>query len=179
MTFDDYQQQALVTEAPIDDGVRARFRECVGLITDFLKEPGRYTDFVDPIKKYIFYGKPMGGYEQDVVAERQDYLVPRFLAEPTDETIRLVHGYLGILSEIPELAEAILKQDKVGIAEETFDVSWYQAVIMDSQDLLMDMGAGANIQKLRLRYPDKFSQYDAQNRDIEWERESLESNLSD
>jgi NTP pyrophosphatase (non-canonical NTP hydrolase) len=179
MTFDDYQQQALVTEAPIDDGVRQRFRECSGMIYSILKEPGYNLPWVDPVKKYVFYGKAMGRDDWYVVEDEAKYLVPSYLSQSADETIRLVHGFLGILSEIPELAEAILKQDKVNVAEETFDISWYQAVIMDSQDLLMDMGATANIQKLRLRYPDKFSQYDAQNRDIEWERESLESNLSD
>lgn len=161
MTFDDYQQQALKTEAPITDEVRTRFNECQGLLFDLMLEdiPISWADY---IKKYIFYGE----FDDDLVTEIKTSKIANPPLPDDDRTIRLVHGWLGMASEVPELVDAIYNQDFANIAEESGDFRWYSAVIDDACELPSNVVAAANIRKLATRYPEKFSEEKAINRNL-------------
>jgi NTP pyrophosphatase (non-canonical NTP hydrolase) len=94
--------------------------------------------------------------------------------------VRLLHASVGIFTESGEALEAILKQfetgelDKVNFGEEMGDVSWYQAIGFDASGVDLDENRAKNIAKLRKRYPEKFSAYDALHRDLAAERVILE-----
>jgi hypothetical protein len=114
------------------------------------------------------------------------------------QVIRLVHAAIGLQTEASELQEHLYdviyggkEIDPVNVVEEGGDVSWYLAIAITAiKDLLSDEKFRAehpeikdmdpfdylvlNIEKLRARYPDKFSMEQALNRDLTAERKALE-----
>lgn len=57
----------------------------------------------------------------------------------TDEDVRyLLHGAIGIVTELGELSEAIQKDDKVNIGEEIADIMWYLAIFDRHYNLEQD-----------------------------------------
>jgi hypothetical protein len=95
--------------------------------------------------------------------------------------VRLNHASLGCFTESGELLEAIKAQyetgviDKVNFGEEIGgDISWYQAIGIDAAGLDLDAERAKNINKLKIRYPEKFSSENAVNRDLTAERAVLE-----
>lgn len=93
----------------------------------------------------------------------------------------LLHAILGITSEAGELTEAMAKGlvlntpiDSVNIVEELGDVLWYVAMALRSVNSSFEEAMEKNITKLKIRFPKKFSQEDAFNRDLQAEREVLE-----
>lgn len=101
----------------------------------------------------------------------------------TDLDFRLFHGLLGTLTESSELAEHLLKLvedgsvDKAGIMEEYGDSDWYKAIAFDTLDASESVSRTNVINKLRIRYPDKYSDEAAANRNLIAEREKLEQNV--
>jgi len=96
-------------------------------------------------------------------------------------TIRLLHGSVGVSTEAGELLDAVKKYifygkpiDRVNIKEEIGDALYYIALLMDELDLKLEDILEVNISKLRTRYPDKFSEEKAENRDLQAERKILE-----
>ena len=94
---------------------------------------------------------------------------------------RLIHYTDGLVTEAAELKDAIKKHTAYGTEldvpnrkEELGDVFWYAARIMDMFDWSMGDVMQLNIDKLKARYPEKFTQELAENRDLEKEREILE-----
>lgn len=98
-----------------------------------------------------------------------------------EDFVQLIHGSFGITTESGELTDALKRAifygkelDKVNVAEEIGDLLWYIGEIVDA--LQLDMGAilARNIEKLRIRYPEKFTGESALNRDTAAERAVLE-----
>lgn len=96
----------------------------------------------------------------------------------TQREIRLLHAAMGLCSESGELMDVMNKYlfygkpiDISNVKEEAGDAMWYLAI------LFSELGCGFEdigcmiINKLRIRYPDKFTEFDAQHRDLEAERE--------
>lgn len=102
----------------------------------------------------------------------------------TDEvTARLEHAVMGIVTEAGELMDQIKKSkiynkpiDKVNLIEEGGDVMWYLALLARELGIGFEEMWDKNIRKLQKRYPEKWSEHDAdpQNRDLSKEREELE-----
>jgi NTP pyrophosphatase (non-canonical NTP hydrolase) len=116
--------------------------------------------------------------------EMQDYsMVAERLKEP--QVGRLLHSIIGLITETGELAD-ILKRflfygkpiDWVHAAEEIGDNQWYQAVGSEAIREILGFGLAEimnrNIAKLKERYPNKFTEHDALNRNLESERNKLE-----
>lgn len=96
-------------------------------------------------------------------------------------TIRLLHGAIGICTESGELMDALKKGifygkpiDYINIKEEVSDIFWYCGIILDALGTTMDEVFTMNITKLKARYPEKFTEYLAENRDLVKERAILE-----
>lgn len=197
-------------------------------------------------------------YEQLCLKTESKEFVPIY-SRIDDRMIRLLHGGLGLSSELAELVNALDSEDKidwVNVAEESNDLSWYCAIIVnalgfdhdeisrfesdlnndwhlvkgglhslrhaldaatfsvgDYNDLLkkhlfygrelnmeklkqslqkicmaisgicfvsgttIAQGRATNIAKLAARYPDKFTEASALNRDLDAERKILEDGL--
>lgn len=107
-------------------------------------------------------------------------------AERIAAIIRLEHAGHGIITEGGELMDAFKRHvfygkplDEINLKEEVGDLMWYVAILMDELDCQFSIKAfeilEANIAKLRQRYPDKFDEAQALNRDTCLERKILEN----
>ena len=95
---------------------------------------------------------------------------------------RVLHGLLGVITESGEIASALANYiidketlDAVNIQEEVIgDISWYTAILCDELELNWEQGMRNNIEKLKIRYPEKFTTENAMDRDLLKERTELE-----
>ena len=94
---------------------------------------------------------------------------------------RLLHAGMGIATEAGEFLDALKKSifygkelDRVNLKEELGDLLWYIAIAMDELGTDFEREMERNIEKLRARYPEKFTKEKALERDLEKEREILE-----
>jgi NTP pyrophosphatase (non-canonical NTP hydrolase) len=94
---------------------------------------------------------------------------------------RLIHAQLGLASEAGEIADALKKHiiygkalDELNVFEEVGDHSWYSALACGAIRRGFEDALARNIDKLKTRYPDKFTQDAALNRDLSAERAALE-----
>jgi len=99
------------------------------------------------------------------------------------DTIRLLHAAMGASTEAGEFVDMLKKHifygkdiDFVNAKEEIGDVLWYAAIAADVLKETMNNIMTVNIKKLKKRYPDKFTENDAINRDTDEERTILENN---
>lgn len=116
------------------------------------------------------------------LAVRTEAPVTEEVIKRLTKSARLVHAALGKLTEIGEFADELKKHifygkplDPVNLMEEIGDGAWYDALALDSMggsDL--DFVLEKVIAKLKKRYPEKFTEKDALNRDLEAERKVLE-----
>ena len=94
---------------------------------------------------------------------------------------RLLHAGMGIATEAGEFLDALKKSvfygkelDRVNLKEELGDLLWYMAIAMDELGTDFETEMERNIEKLRARYPERFTKEKALERDLEKEREILE-----
>ena len=94
---------------------------------------------------------------------------------------RLMHGVMGISTEGAELLDAFKKHifygkelDVVNIKEEIGDIVWYLGIICDELNITFEEVMKMNVDKLKARYDDKFSEEAATTRDLDKERKILE-----
>ena len=64
--------------------------------------------------------------------------------------------------------------DVVNVKEEVGDLMWYVAILLRELDLGFQELLQLNIDKLKARFPEKFTESDALNRDLDKERMILE-----
>lgn len=91
-----------------------------------------------------------------------------------------MHMIIGISTEAGELLDAYKKNfaynkplDKINVAEEIGDQMWYIANLCRILNLNLEEILQNNIDKLRARYPEKFTEEKANNRNLEEERKIL------
>lgn len=92
-----------------------------------------------------------------------------------EQSIRLIHACLGIQTESGEVADVVKKSLFYGkgydtkngelthcstehIKEELGDLLWYVAIACDVLNVKIEDVMKENIEKLRMRYPDKFTE---------------------
>lgn len=144
-------------------------------------------NILDQIKKYVFYGKDIDQKKlkrnlEDInefsklFANKEDD-DGRFELNMDEITIndRLFHSIIGIATESTELMEAMKDgfPDKVNLLEEIGDSSWYSSIMIDELGGNWYEILERNIEKLRHRYPEKFSTEHAIRRDIKGEQTIL------
>lgn len=93
-----------------------------------------------------------------------------------------LHMILGMLTEIGELADIFKKElayektvDWINIKEEIGDLMWYIANFCKSHNFDLEEILDICINKLIARYPEKFTQENALNRNLDAERNALEN----
>jgi NTP pyrophosphatase (non-canonical NTP hydrolase) len=89
---------------------------------------------------------------------------------------RLLHGAIGASTEAAEILDQLKKHvyygkelDKVNLFEEVGDLFWYLALLADELGFSFDDVMEKNLEKLRIRFGDKFEQEKAVTRDLEKE----------
>lgn len=165
MTNDEYIKAALRTLSP------NFYRESVGshTLATYTKGAILSLGMLDVIKKKLFYDKG-----DDVFVS----LVDRRLKNYKPDCIDLIHGILGIATEAAELLDILTDildgevpdaqiEDK--IRDELGDHMWYHAIICHALGTSIEDIQKANIAKLKVRFPEKFTDELAVDRDIEAE----------
>jgi NTP pyrophosphatase (non-canonical NTP hydrolase) len=184
MNLKEFQTLAMRTESIVDEV------ECNKLLlSTVLEQFVVVSELLDCLKKQIYYNdssklEKMKGTLTSKMAYNSNTLC--LLATDKDLEIntidinsRILHGIIGNGSEAGELVSALLialnggELDAVNIAEELADSSWYHAPIYDELGIDWDTSLGQVIEKLRIRFPDKYSDAHAKNRDLDSERKAL------
>ncbi len=101
--------------------------------------------------------KRLGGQLDDGWLDRQGISNGR--------NVRLFHGMTGLVTEVGELATLLKKHvfygqglDPLKIKDELGDILWYVALTCDAAGLNLSDVMAANIAKLKVRFPDKFTE---------------------
>jgi NTP pyrophosphatase (non-canonical NTP hydrolase) len=103
-------------------------------------------------------------------------------ALPDQQILDLVHASMGLVTEAGEFQDMIKKHlyygrvlDVVNLKEEIGDVLWYCAIALEALGTDFESVMQTNIDKLKTRYPEKFTEKSANNRDLDTERQILEN----
>lgn len=149
-------------------------------LTDVLKTAIAALKDLDGIKKALFYGRDhevlRGWVHGDIPVEG--------LHPDKTSAIRLLHGILGVATEAGEMLEALQKGlagegfDTTNLFEEIGDNQWYNAAMLRVLQRTFEEVHVVNIAKLRKRFPNKFNEFDANNRDVTAERKLLEEHAT-
>jgi NTP pyrophosphatase (non-canonical NTP hydrolase) len=191
MTQETYLQQSKRTAAVVEQLRPDLFRSDDD-IAESLLPLIRYAQTADLIKRSFFYNeapdrsmKRGDDYNKQNELMKSELLICRFTEEKnikfTPEQIEYIHTALGLISEAGEIIEEVLNSaitqrpiDKVNMVEELGDVNWYVALGLRAAESTFEEAQTININKLKDRYPEKFSSEQALNRDLEKERKTLE-----
>lgn len=97
------------------------------------------------------------------------------------EFFRTLHAVVGLVTEAGEMMDMLKKTvfygkdfDRTNLIEELGDMMWYAAILCSANGIDFSEVLRKNIAKLKARYPDKFTEHSAANRDLENERNVLE-----
>ncbi len=95
---------------------------------------------------------------------------------------RVLHAAFGLVTEAGELLDALKKAsfygrelDVTNIKEEAGDILWYLAILFDAVGTDFETEQARVIAKLKARFPEKFTEQNAFERDLDTEREVLEA----
>lgn len=98
----------------------------------------------------------------------------------------LLHALLGIVSEAGELADQLKRHiiyeqplDRNNVLEEIGDIEWYLAKGARCMDSNLEEVRDANIAKLQKRFPEKFTNEQAVQRDTAAERQVLDDHFDE
>jgi NTP pyrophosphatase (non-canonical NTP hydrolase) len=135
---------------------------------------------LDGYKKHLFYGRELS---EDINLIDETFSMNEELVQKLNNpvVIDIIHAAIGYVTEASEIVEAIFKHlfqgkdlDLVNLTEEVGDASWYGALILKHANKQYTDALKINIEKLAKRFPDGFSDYNANNRDLDSERNILE-----
>lgn len=183
MTPDEYQRDALQTESHPDELLRNQ--DQADALDSVFEAAIRFGAAADKLKKHLFYGREIDLYELlEVTLEREapEATVDVQELNQNRTKIRLIHAFLGLFSELEEIAGPLRRHifdgepiDLTNMMEEGGDMEWYLSAHFDACGFKMSEAMRRNIAKLAKRYPDKkFTTTAANVRDLESERVELE-----
>lgn len=173
----DYRTLVTNVESKPDNDMKVSLYQHSEAIKDSFKKIKEIAYDLDTYKKSIFYRKEIIGEKYIPLDELTD-------SDNTmlhDDNIRLLHGIIGLGTEIGEIVEAYLEMletgqlDDINLKEELGDLNWYLEVLYDVIGTTREEVVKLNMDKLTARYGDSFSSEKALNRDLDKERNILES----
>lgn len=110
-----------------------------------------------------------------------DYAGVKNRATFDEKAVDLLHASMGLVTEAGEFQDALKKHiyynktlDKTNLKEEIGDILWYCAIALQALDTDFESVMQTNIDKLKARYPSKFTEEKALERNLDIEREILE-----
>jgi len=108
-------------------------------------------------------------------------LSERTCAKLDNQVLDTFHMLSGMMTELGELTDPFKKQlaynkpvDFINVQEELGDMMWYIANFCRINNFDLEKILQNNIDKLKARYPEKFTVEDAINRNLDKERKILE-----
>lgn len=186
MDLEQFVKDAVRTESVVTEVVTNK--EMVMNIAKIFILSGQMLDLY---KKNIFYKRPI---KYDVlidnfraISDSMTNLSYEFKAsshldnnDVVNVNPRLFHSVIGVATEAVEMVEQLHTSiendsalDVVNLLEEGFDINWYFATMHDELNASMENTLNRGIEKLQKRYPEKFTNERANNRDLEQERTIL------
>lgn len=179
----DYVAEAHLTASPHFYGDRVPLAHFAAVLQDAIDA----LNALDRIKKALFYGRDLGALHEDVKIrdfEQNCAKLPDWISDVPEEDEKarnIIHAIIGKATEAGELLELLHATaingeafDVANAGEEIGDGFWYDALLARACGLTFDGIQRTNIAKLRHRFPDRFTEYDANNRDLFGERRILE-----
>lgn len=167
----NYIEQALQTKSPEFHGDKVHGH----VFMMRLQAAIQHLQWLDELKKALFYGK----LNEDIADDGGATCT----AFPSIVNVDVIHAIIGKATEAGELLEALNGAlfegkdfDIVNFKEEIGDGLWYDAIGLNAVGGTFEEVQATNIAKLRARFPNKFTEFDANNRDLSTERKILESN---
>lgn len=193
-TPSEYVQQAIRTDLEVDN-LQAD-KDLLYFTINTILNAG---EVLDQIKKNTFYGKPVDADKinectNGALANAKQMQALFELSNSSQlkkvdyNTIdpKVFHSIVGVATEAVELLEPLLENisngtpvDTINLLEEYGDINWYEALGINAVGGKMESVLETNIDKLKARFPDKFSADDAINRDTNSERDILEDGFKD
>lgn len=170
----NYILEALVTLSPSWHGDKVAKHNFVHAMNEAIGAANQ----LDKIKKTLFYGKDNNLQPRDGQAGIGD--LPALFGDNQTKFANIIHAIIGIFTESGELLEALKDGyngkpfDFVNAKEETGDLFWYMAILAHECGFTFEQAQETNIAKLRARFPNKFDEFDANNRNLAGERLILE-----
>lgn len=141
------------------------------------------SNMLDEMKKALYYGR-------DTQTTCYRHLLALGVSEeefttkqwPPKLDNNLLHSLVGIATESGELIEAVVncltndnaELDLVNLKEELGDVLWYVALMLTCLESDINPVMRINLLKLYKRFPEKFTELNANQRDLATERQVLE-----
>lgn len=164
MTNEEYRQETELTEKKFPDGLYVP----ANIYHDLADGFSDYKEFaleVDKLKKAIVYK----GLELDM----------NLKVKLSQQQAEFLHATMGLITETAEIIEALgsnlVVKDRVNFIEELGDLCWYIQIFLRHLQVTQEEVQEVNIKKLRTRFPDAFTSYDALHRDVAAERKEMES----
>lgn len=179
MTF-DYQAEAMLTLSDSYHGGKVTLAAFRDILTRFIAVGNE----LDAAKKALFYGKGndigltagtaqtmadatvMMWPESDALSIHQMAIAETILhaiVGQATESVELVERLVSLIWGTPKLDDA---QAITNLKEEFGDGFWYAAIGLTALGSTFDEEQRRNIAKLRARFPNNFTEYDANNRDL-------------
>lgn len=119
-------------------------------------------------------------YVKNVLKTESRSLGSFFQRMRSERSMRLFHAQIGMQTEVAEFADILKKHimygkpfDKEHAVEEISDALWYIAVALDELGTSFEEVMEKNINKLKARYKDKFTEGEAIERNVKKEHEAL------
>lgn len=110
--------------------------------------------YAEKMKKAVFYGRDISN-------------IPT-IDPATTEDVEILHANLGVMGESGEFVEAETRED---VLLEGGDLLWYMAKKFRRFGITFEEAMEANIEKLRKKFPDKFS--DERANEVEDQKQNL------
>lgn len=173
----NYIEEALQTKSNQFNGELVSRKAFKAALSDAIAALQR----LDAIKKALFYGRAndANAPTTDETPTCENLKLSRLSKDPYT-AFDLLHGIIGKATESGELLEALEAAvvnehsfSYTNVIEEVGDGLWYDAVILSALNSNFERAQHINIAKLRVRFQNKFSAYDAKNRNLEAENKVL------
>lgn len=187
MQINEYQEKVLRTDLEDYSGFQERLKQNKDTVYKAMYGFMLSSATLDLMKKKIAYdAQPDKLFRVDAenTAMLLNFQNPIYLDKIAEsaELSQLFHYVIGTVTEANELMVALTKGamtgdlDKINIGEEIGDLYFYLTAATERLGLDSEAILAKNRAKLEARYPNKFNNNDAVNRDLEKERNILEGN---
>lgn len=174
MEMKEYLQASERTEKKFPDGMKIDGNNAF-VLNAITSDLTTVSEALDHMKRHLIYGADL-----ELRAPQTEFSLPSQTLD--SQEAEMFHAAMGMVTEAVEFFEAVATSvlkgkdmDGTNLFEEIGDQMWYQALALRLLEQSFENTAAINIAKLAKRFPDKFTSEDALNRDLDTEREVLES----
>ncbi len=173
MINEEYLIESARTDSPEWFGDEVGLYTVIKIIKNVLAD----INDLDVLKKKLFYNRiPYFNINEDNIKISS--------VIDTNKLQSFLHGVFGMVTESGEMLELLLKTiengdevDEVNLFEELGDSDWYKAKLCRTFNFGFEEIMDKNINKLKTRYPEKFSIEKANNRNLNIELKVLKKDI--